>query len=76
MILQQFADNFSVKAQALGPLVSPDQAVAVSDAGVTATPTTPVAAPAAAPQKLQTELNGLSVVWMVIKDFFKGLFGK
>jgi carbon monoxide dehydrogenase subunit G len=76
MILQQFADNFSVKAQALGPLVSPDQAVAVSDAGVTATPATPVAAPAAAPQKLQTELNGLSVVWMVIKDFFKGLFGK
>jgi uncharacterized protein len=77
MILQQFADNFSVKAQALGPLVSPVLEVAVSDARVTVTPVAaPAAAAAGAPQKLQTELNGLSVVWMVIKDFFKGLFGK
>jgi len=71
MILQQFADNFSVKAQALGAAVT-------DTAG-----SQPVAHPANSdvpepqpPKALQTELNGLAVVWMLIKDFFKGLFGK
>jgi uncharacterized protein len=72
MILQQFADNFSIKAQALGPVAVPTAEVPRSD--TTATPQPPIASNP--PQKLQTELNGLAVVWMIIKDFFKRLFGK
>ena len=35
---------------------------------------TPVASPAA--KAPHTELNGLAIAWMLIKDFFKGLVGK
>jgi len=65
MILQQFAGNFEIKAMALAPVV-PAAAGATSAAS---------AAPAAAPEAV-TELNGLAIAWMLIKNFFGGLFGK
>jgi carbon monoxide dehydrogenase subunit G len=76
MILQQFADNFSVKSQALG-----NAQVATNGATHDNTSTSalseevpPVASPAA--KAPHTELNGLAIAWMLIKDFFKGLVGK
>jgi carbon monoxide dehydrogenase subunit G len=71
MILQQFADNFSTKAQALASVNAPAASVD-SESGATIAPSS-AAAPTQAPH---TELNGLAIVWMLIKDFFKGLFGK
>lgn len=65
MILQQFAGNFEIKAMALAPVV-PAAADGTSAAS---------AAPAAAPEAV-TELNGLAIAWMLIKNFFGGLFGK
>ena len=70
MILQQFADNFSVKAQAVGGTVSPAQ---TGNTDATATAAAPAAAPAA--KAPHTELNGLTIAWMLIKNFFKGLVG-
>ena len=70
MILQQFADNFSVKAQAVGGTVSPAQ---TGNTDATATAAAPAAAPAA--KAPHTELNGLAIAWMLIKNFFKGLVG-
>jgi hypothetical protein len=75
MILQQFADNFSIKAQALGPLVQPAPEASASQEKAPSVTPVPPSTPAP-PQQLKTELNGLSVVWLVIKDFFRGLFGK
>jgi len=66
MILGQFAGNFEIKAMASSP------ADAGSPATGTAT-TSPEVAPAA---QAVTELNGLAIVWMLIKDFFGRLFGR
>ncbi len=65
MILAQFAGNFEIKAMALAPATP---AVGASASAETA-------APAAAPAAV-TELNGLAIAWMLIKNFFGGLFGK
>ncbi|MGB4346823.1 MAG: SRPBCC family protein [Burkholderiaceae bacterium] len=65
MILAQFAGNFEIKAMALAPAAP---AVGASASAETA-------APAAAPAAV-TELNGLAIAWMLIKNFFGGLFGK
>jgi carbon monoxide dehydrogenase subunit G len=76
MILQQFADNFSVKTQALGNAQLATQA-STQDNTSTSDPSmeaAPVASPAA--KAPHTELNGLAIAWMLIKDFFKGLVGK
>lgn len=68
MILQQFADNFSVKAQALGNAHATTQdEISTSDLSQKA---------ALAAKAPHTELNGLAIAWMLIKDFFKGLVGK
>jgi len=85
MILGQFADNFRIAAAAV-----PAPAPAVAEAGVApataaaaAAPATaaPAPAPAAAPQPLppaqaHTELNALAIVWMLVKNWFGGLFGR
>jgi len=66
MILAQFAGNFEIKAIASS----------TADAGSSATDaatTSPEVAPAA---QAVTELNGLAIVWMLIKDFFGRLFGR
>ena len=72
MILQQFADNFSVKTQALG------NAHATTKGNTSSSDLSKEAAPVAsqATKAPHTELNGLAIAWMLIKDFFKGLVGK
>ena len=78
MILQQFADNFSIKAQAIHiqseqtPIVQTSQSPGTDQPTIEPTESAKPAAPAA----MHTELNGLAIAWMLIKDFFKGLFGK
>jgi carbon monoxide dehydrogenase subunit G len=74
MILLQFADVFSQKAQALQAASAPAVA-ATAEAGAApgmaaATPP-PVAAPVVA-----KEFNALGLVWALIKDFFAKLFGR
>lgn len=65
MILSQFAETFSQKAQALQGTAS------VADtSGAQASPAT-TAAPAAA-----KELNALGLLWAMVRNFFAGLFGK
>lgn len=77
MILQQFADNFAIKAKAMAATLaepqegsagesSTEQAIHAGNASTTTTE---------AP-KLQSELNGLAIAWMLIKSFFARLFGK
>ena len=68
MILKQFADNFSIKAQALTTVNAPLDTGHADSA--------PVINNAPAPKAPHTELNGLAIAWMLIKDFFKGLVGK
>ena len=63
MILGQFADNFRIAAAAVpGP--------AAVDTAPASAPTT-----AQAP-KATRELNALAIVWMLVKTWFGGLFGK
>lgn len=87
MILKQFADNFSIKAQAVAGEQAPASSVdsasggdSNSDATTSDTPTADTQkatqdTPSEAP-KMQGELNGLAIVWMLIKNFFARLFGK
>jgi len=60
MILAQFAGNFEIKAVAATPS---------GPATATSTEETKAAAEGPATQAV-TELNGLAIVWMLIKDFF------
>ncbi|MFZ4708845.1 MAG: CoxG family protein [Zwartia sp.] len=78
MILQQFADNFSIKAQAVTLLIEQTATAQPSQSAGTEPPTieATVSAKPAAPAVMHTELNGLAIAWMLIKNFFKGLFGK
>lgn len=86
MILKQFADNFSIKAQAVASAQAPEAASgdASADKGAQSTDGTDgteskgpkaKAAKGEAP-KMQSELNGLAIAWMLIKNFFARLFGK
>lgn len=79
MILKQFADNFAVKAQA----TQASLATSAGQAGVEASKqdgvpdsVSHIAQPAAEAPKMQTELNGLAIAWMLVKNFFARLFGK
>ena len=78
MILQQFADNFSIKAQAVTVQTAQAATGQTSQAAGTDQPTSEATASSkpAAPAAMHTELNGLAIAWMLIKNFFKGLFGK
>lgn len=67
MILGQFAGNFEIKAMASAP------ADVVGSSTPDVAPTSTETAPAA---RAVTELNGLEIVWMLIKDFFGRLFGR
>jgi hypothetical protein len=60
MILEQFAGNFEIKAIAATPVGSSPSATLHAEAT----------------NQAVTELNGLAIVWMLIKDFFGRLFGR
>lgn len=78
MILGQFVENFRQAAQALpggaapaAPAATAADAAAVPQAAAASAP-----AAAAAPPKVASEINGLAIVWALIKGWFGGLFGK
>jgi carbon monoxide dehydrogenase subunit G len=72
-ILKQFAANFAAQ---VGALQAERAAAATPDrAGPSAGAAPPsVAPPATAP--VAAELNGLALVWAVIREWLRGLFGK
>jgi carbon monoxide dehydrogenase subunit G len=75
-ILKQFADNFAAQVGAIqaqrAAAATPDRAGPAAAGAVAAPPS--VAPPA--PPPVAAELNGLALVWAVIKDWWRGLFGK
>jgi carbon monoxide dehydrogenase subunit G len=75
-ILKQFADNFAAQVGAIqaqrAAAATPDSAGPVAAGAAAASPS--VAPPAPAP--VAAELNGLALVWAVIKDWLRRLFGK
>jgi hypothetical protein len=73
MILLQFADVFSQKAQALQAASAP--ALAPLQDGPDALEAIPAATPVSAPV-VAKEFNALGLVWALIRDFFAGLFGR
>ncbi|MBL8351074.1 MAG: SRPBCC family protein [Burkholderiaceae bacterium] len=86
MILGQFADNFRIAAAAVPAPAAAAEAVVAEAAAPAAearaaappeVPATPVqpAAPRPLPQA-HKELNALAIVWMLIKNWFGGLFGR
>ena len=64
MLLAQFASNFAIKAQALAPTTG-QSAAATNDTAAQAAAAAPV-----------TELNAFKILWMLVTNFFKGIFGK
>jgi carbon monoxide dehydrogenase subunit G len=91
MLLAQFADNFRAAAAALpGEETAQAAAPGAEAAGAEAVSATaepgaipaspgmapaPAPAPAAAPPR-KNEINGLAILWQLIKNWFAGLFGK
>ena len=73
-ILKQFADNFAAQVGAIqaqrAAAATPDSAGPAAAGAVAAPPSVAPPAPVAA------ELNGLALLWAVIKDWLRGLFGK
>jgi carbon monoxide dehydrogenase subunit G len=91
MILAQFADNFRATAAALPAPAAAPAPTAAPTAAATGEGTAPVAAAEAstalaaaaattpapsAPPKLNKDLNAFAIVWMLIKNWFAGLFRK
>jgi len=78
MILAQFAEVFSQKAQALqaSQAAPVDHSAAAQSGGDSAAASAPTPAPAVAAPVVATEFNALGLVWALIKNFFAGLFGK
>jgi uncharacterized protein len=72
MILAQFVENFRQTAQAM-----PGGAGASASASATAdAATAPAGAQSTTAPKAAGEINGLAIVWALIKGWFGGLFGK
>ncbi len=69
IILAQFADNFRAKAQAVAAASAP------AAGGGASAEAAPAAAASPAPA-VDNSLNGLALVWMLIKNWFGSLFGK
>ena len=79
MILAQFAEVFSQKAQALqASALGPADAGGAPAASAQEHQASPGAAAPSAPAApvVATEFNALGLVWSLIKQFFAGLFGK
>ncbi len=76
MILVQFVENFRQAALAL-PAPASVAMAADAEAAFGAAPAAAPAAPApAAAPKVAGEINGLAIVWALIKNWWLGLFGK
>ena len=78
MILAQFAEVFSQKAQALKANAGAADAGGSSATGDQVHQASPGAAARSAPTApvVATEFNALGLVWSLVKQFFAGLFGK
>lgn len=84
MILVQFVENFRQAALALpganaavAEAPTQDTAASAGTAGAPAAAGAGTAAPVPAPApKVATEINGLAIVWALIKNWWLGLFGK
>jgi carbon monoxide dehydrogenase subunit G len=78
MILAQFAEVFSQKAQALQASAPASAADAGAAPSVSTSQASPSAAAPSAPAApiVATEFNALGLVWSLVKQFFVGLFGK
>jgi carbon monoxide dehydrogenase subunit G len=72
-ILKQFAANFAARVAAQQPAPAQPPAPPTAAASGAAAGPGPSAAPAPAAQK---ELNGLALLWAVLKDWLRGLFSK
>lgn len=83
MLLDQFVENFRQAAHAL-PAPEGLAATTATEASTAAAAASPAATakpeasapPAAAQPKVAKEINGLAIVWTLIKNWFAGLFGK
>ena len=75
MLLAQFADNFRAAAAALTPPALAEAAAQPAADGSSAAPAV-AAAPAPMPPAKVNEINGLAILWSLIKSWFAGLFGK
>ena len=71
MMLGQFVDNFRVAARELAAQQAP--AATPGAPAETGEPAQPVAT-AAAPRQAAREINGLALLWALIKGWFGGLF--
>lgn len=78
MILGQFVENFRQAALALpapagaaAPAEVPSGPAQAADAAATVAASAP-----ATPPRVAGEINGLAIVWALIKGWFSGLFGK
>jgi carbon monoxide dehydrogenase subunit G len=74
MLLVQFVENFRQAALALPAPGDATTTTASSDAAPDAAAN--AESPRAAPPKVAQEINGLVIVWSLIKNWFAGLFGK
>lgn len=80
MLLAQFVDNFrseaAARAAAAAGATPPDATGTPAEAApaVTATGAAPAVAPARA--QAQKEINGLAILWALVKGWFAGLFGR
>jgi uncharacterized protein len=72
-ILKQFADNFATQVAALATqrsvIAAPTLAAGPESAPVAASSLPP-------PPPIARELNGVALMWAVLKDWLRGLFGK
>jgi uncharacterized protein len=84
MLLEQFVENFRQAAHALPAPEGSAEATASEAAPATGASATTASAAVkpeasttrAAPPKVAQEINGLAIVWSLIKNWFAGLFGK
>ncbi len=84
MLLEQFVENFRQAAHALpapggaaettASVASPETAAATTTETAAPQPAAPTPRPA--PPKVAKEINGLAIVWTLIKNWFSSLFGK
>jgi carbon monoxide dehydrogenase subunit G len=84
-VLKQFAENFAAGVAALSARRTASAPSSTPTAGVVSAPQIMAANPppsvdagltASAPPRAANELNGISLLWAVIKDWLRRLFGK